>query len=217
MSDLLYKEMKLSASVIAYLFILFGLMFFIPGYPILCGAFFSTLGLFKSFEYAREANDTVFSVLLPVAKKDVVKGRFAFACFIELCTAVLMGIVVIIRMTILADVALYRNNAMMNANLFALGAAFVIFGLFNMIFVGGFFRTGYKTGKPFLIYMVVAFIVIAIFEAIHHVPGFEVFNAFGTDNVIIQIVMLIVGLLLWLFMTMLSLGKACKDFEKIDL
>lgn len=217
MNNMLYKEMKLSASVIAYLFILFGLMFFVPGYPVLCGAFFSALGMFKSFEFAREANDIVFSVLLPVAKKDVVKGRYAFVCLIELGTAIIMGIVVIIRMTALTDAAVYRDNVMMNANLFALGAAFVLFGLFNWIFVGGFFKTGYKTGKPFVIYMIVAFICIAVFEAVHHVSGLEVFNAFGTDNVIIQIVLLIAGILIWLLMTVLSCRKACRDFEKIDL
>ena len=51
MRNILLKELKLSASVLSYLFTLFGLMFFLPGYPILCGAFFSALGLFKSFEY----------------------------------------------------------------------------------------------------------------------------------------------------------------------
>ena len=43
MRDIMRKEMKLSASPLSYLFILFGLMFFLPGYPVLCGAFFVTL------------------------------------------------------------------------------------------------------------------------------------------------------------------------------
>ncbi|MDO4939349.1 MAG: hypothetical protein Q4E54_05235 [Lachnospiraceae bacterium] len=50
MSKLLRKEMRLSASVLTYLFILFGLMFMLPGYPVLCGAFFVTLGIYQSFE-----------------------------------------------------------------------------------------------------------------------------------------------------------------------
>jgi len=69
MRNVLRKEMRLSASVLSYLFILFGLMFFLPGYPILCGTFFVSLGLFQSFQTAREANDFVFSALLPIAKK----------------------------------------------------------------------------------------------------------------------------------------------------
>jgi len=84
MSNILRKELRLSASALSYFFIAFGFMFFIPGYPILCGVFFVTLGIFQSFQNAREANDIVFSALLPIAKKDVVKGKFLFSCFIEL-------------------------------------------------------------------------------------------------------------------------------------
>ena len=76
MRDILRKEIKLSSSVLSYLFILFGLMFLLPGYPVLCGAFFVCLGLFQSFQNAREANDIVFSALLPIAKRDVVKGKY---------------------------------------------------------------------------------------------------------------------------------------------
>ena len=61
MRNILIKEIKLRASPLAFLFIAFGLMFLLPGYPVLCGTFFVTLGLFQSFQYAREANDTVFS------------------------------------------------------------------------------------------------------------------------------------------------------------
>ena len=42
MGNIMIKEMKLSASCLSYWFILFGLMFFLPGYPILCGVFFVT-------------------------------------------------------------------------------------------------------------------------------------------------------------------------------
>ena len=83
MRDILRKEMRLTASVLSYCFIAFGLMFFLPGYPVLCGAFFITLGIFQSFRYAVESNDIVFSALLPIAKHDVVKGKFAMACLME--------------------------------------------------------------------------------------------------------------------------------------
>jgi len=217
MRNILLKEIKLSSSPLAFLFIMFGFMFLLPGYPILCGVFFTTLGIFKSFEFAREANDTVFSALLPIAKKDVVKGRFWFVCFIEICAALLMLVSVIIRMTALADVELYRNNALMNANLFAVGAAFLILGLFNLVFVGGFFKTAYKLGRPFLIYMIVAFLSIAVFETLHHIPGLEKLNAFGADNIEFQIITMIAGIVAWSLMTVLSCNKACMNFEKIDL
>ena len=103
MRNILRKELKLSASPLSYFFILFGLMFFLPGYPVLCGAFFVTLGIFQGFQYAREANDIVFSALLPICKKDVVKGKYLFVCFIEACSLILMLFATLIRMTVLSN------------------------------------------------------------------------------------------------------------------
>lgn len=217
MKNILKKELTLSASILSYLFILFGLMFFIPGYPILCGVFFVTLGIFQSFQNARETNDILFSALLPVAKKDVVKGKYIFSCFIELCSVILMAMATVVRMTILKDSVVYRNNAMMNANLFALGMAMFIFGLFNMIFIGGFFKTAYKFGKPFVTHIIVTFVMIGIGEALHHIPGLETVNAFGFECFYLQLGLLAIGTVAYTALTVLSYQCACRNFERIDL
>ncbi len=217
MKALMKKETRLSAMILAYLFIAFGLMTLLPGYPILCGAFFVTLGLFQSFQGAREANDTVFTALLPVAKKDVVKGKYLFTMLIELSSFVLMILATVLRMTVLSDAAAYRQNALMNANPFYLGAALVIFAFFNVIFLGGFFKSGYKLGKPFVIYSVAAFLMIGLFEALHHFPGLSALNAFGFDHIGLQLGLFLSGVFLYVLLTFLSYRKACADFEKIDL
>ena len=217
MRNILRKEMRLSASVLSYLFILFGLMFFVPGYPVLCGAFFVALGLFQSFQTAREANDIVFSALLPVAKSDIVKGKYLFVCLIESCAFLLMALAAVLRMTVFSQSAVYRGNALMNANFFALGMACVIFGLFNWIFVGGFFKTAYKFARPFVTFIIVCFLVIFIAEALHHVPGLEWLNAFGTDYFAKQLILFLIGVIIFLGTTILSCRNACKHFEQIDL
>ncbi len=217
MGNILNKEIKLSASVLSFLFIVFGLMFFIPGYPILCGVFFVTLGIFQSFQNARETNDIVFSALLPLAKREVVKGKYIFVCFIELCGLALMIGATAVRMTLLADSSVYRTNALMNAIPFALGMAFFIFGLFNAVFVGGFFKTGYKFGKPFVTYIILAFVAIGAGEAAHYFPGLEWLNAFGTDYIESQLVTFAAGIIVYLILTLASYRLACKRFEKIDL
>ncbi len=217
MRNILLKECKLSAHILSFLFIAFGLMFFIPGYPVLCSAFFVTLGIFQSFQNAREANDIVFSALLPIAKKDVVKGKYLFVCFIEACSLLVMVVAVLIRATALADSPVYRSNALMNANGFALGTAFFIYGLFNWIFVGGFFKTAYKFGRPYVIHIIVTFLVIALAETLHHVPGLSALNAFGWEHIGLQLALLCAGIIAYLLMTALSYKKACRNFEKIDL
>ena len=217
MGNILRKELRLSASILSYLFIAFGAMFLFPGYPILCGVFFVTLGIFQSFQTAREANDVVFSALLPIAKRDVVKGKFLFVCFIELCSFILMAIVTILRMTVLSEAVAYRSNALMNANPFALGAALLIFGLFNLIFVGGFFRTAHKFAKPFVTYIIVAFLTIGAAEATHHFPGLERVNAFGFEQFPLQLTLFAAGGVCYVWLSLFSFKRSCKSFEKIDL
>ena len=216
MNALLRKEMRLTAHILSYVFIVFGLMALLPGYPILCGAFFITLGLFQSYQSAREANDIVYSALLPIAKRDVVKGKYQFSIMIEMCGFAVMAVVTIIRMTVLADAEVYTANALMNANLFFLGMALVIFGLFNMVFIGGFFKTAYKL-SPFIPYIIAAFVTIGIAEALHHIPGLESVNAFGFDDIALQICLLIAGAVIFAAMTFLSYKKSCSRFEIIDL
>ena len=217
MRNILLKEVKLSASLLSFLFIPFGLMFLLPGYPILCGVFFVTLGIFQSFQNAREANDMVFSALLPISKRDVVKGKYLFTCTIELCSGLVMTLAVALRMTVFSDAAVYRSNALMNGNLFALGMAFVGFGLFNLIFVGGFFKTAYKFGRPFVGYIIAVFLTIGIAEALHYIPGFGFLNAFGMEYFAVQLLSMGLGVVFYLAVTLLSYQKACKRFEKIDL
>jgi len=108
-------------------------------------------------------------------------------------------------------------NQMMNANGFALGMAFVIFGLFNWIFVGGFFKTAVKFARPFVGFVIACFLTIFAAEALHHIPGLERLNAFGTDALGLQLILLGAGILLFLLMTLLSGRRACERFEKIDL
>ena len=183
----------------------------------LCGVFFVTLGIFQSYQNAREANDMVFSALLPISKRDVVKGKYLFTAAIELCAVLLMAAAVVVRMTVLADAPVYRSNALMNANLFALGMAFIGFGLFNLIFVGGFFKTAYKFAGPFVGYIIAVFLMICIAETLHHVPGFAFLNAFGTEHFAVQVLLLGIGAAFYLAVTVLSCKKACKRFDKTDL
>ena len=217
MNALLKKEMRLSALLLTYLFIGFAFMTMLPGYPILCSVFFINLGIFQSFQSAREANDIVFSALLPVAKRDVVRGKYQFSVMIELCGFALMAVLTLVRMTALSDAALYRRNALMNANPFYLGCALVIFGVFNLIFLGGFFRTAYSLGKPFITYIIVNFLLIGIAEALHHFPGMEALNTFGFDHIGLQLLTLLAGAMLYILLTVMSYNKACENFERIDL
>lgn len=217
MSKLLRKEMKLSASILSYLFIGFGLLSFCPGYPILVGGFFVCLGIFQSFQNARLANDILYSALLPVPKADVVKSKYIFCVFIELCAFILCAAITLLRMTAFADAPIYRANALMNANPAFLGFLLLIFGCFNAVFVRGYFKTAYKLTKPFVWFIVTAFIIVGIAETLHHIPGLEAINAFGFEHIGLQLSVLATGALIFVLLTFTSEKSAARYFEKIDL
>ena len=217
MKKLLYKEFKLSASVLSYVFVAASFLTFVPGYPILLGAFFTTLGIFYSFQTMRGNSDIQYSLLLPVAKADIVGGKYLFVMIIEACSFVLMTAITLLRMLYLKNAGAYTENELMCANLTFLGFALLIFGLFNYVFVCGFFKTAYYFDKPFITYCVVSFIVIAAAETLHHIPGLESFNAFGFDRPVLQAVALFVGVLAFAAFTGLGYVRSVKRFENTDL
>lgn len=214
---LLTKELRLAASPLSYWFSAASLLTFLPGYPILVGTFFITLGIFYSFQSMRENGDIAYSLLLPVAKADVVKGKFRFVLLIEAVGFVPTAAITLIRMGWLNDAAVYTSNALMNANLTFLGLVLVVFGLFNAVFVGGFFQTAYYFGKPFVRYCIGAFLVITLAETLHHVPGTAALYASGFTPLAAQSIALCVGALLFAGLTAFGIKRSVRAFECLDL
>ncbi|MBE6052952.1 MAG: ABC-2 transporter permease [Clostridium sartagoforme] len=217
MKELLKKEMSLTASPLTYFFIAFSLMSFIPGYPILVGSFFVCMGIFYTFQFAREYNDTLYTALLPVRKSDVVKAKYLFCIGIQIISFIINSIITSIRLTAFKDVTVYVENPLMNANFAYLGYVLIVFALFNYIFLTGFFKTAYYIGKPFIIYCIVSFIVVAIGEILHHLPGLALLNSTTSDGFPIQMIVFIIGILIYILGTYLSFNKSKRIFNSIDL
>ena len=217
MKNLLMKELKLATPNITYLFIAFTLMTFVPGYPILCGAFFVCMGIFQGYQINRESNDILYSVLLPISKSDVVKAKYFTVVALQLVALILFTIFTLIRMTIFFDSVVYKVNVLMSANLVYLAFVLLIFSCFNAIFLGGFFKTAYDIGKPFILFIVANFIIIGVAETLHYIPGLEWMNALGFSFMIEQSIILIGAFGIYITLTIMSCKKSCFRFEKIDL
>ena len=216
MGKLLKKEMKLTASPLSYWFILFSFMTFLPGYPILVGGFFVCLGIFFTYQQAVEYDDITFSALLPIRKKDVVKAKYAFVIIIQMISFVLSALVTVLRMTLLSEAKVYLVNQMMNANLFYLGFLLLVFAVFNICFMKGFFKTAYRIGKPFIIFCIAGFLLIGFGEMLHHLPGMEALNSTSGIS-LIQVFVLLFGIVIYVVQTLISMNSSERNFEKIDL
>lgn len=216
MKKLFYKELKLTANPLSYWFIIFSAMTMIPRYPILVGSFFICLGIFYTYQQLREYDDITYTVMLPVKKQDVVTAKYLFVLFIELMAFILCTLLTIIRMKFLGNTAPYDINPLMSANVAYLGYVMIVFAAFNSIFLAGFFKTAYKIGKPFVIFCIVSFIVVVMGEILHHIPTLKSLNELSNVSTA-QIVVFVIGVVLFMLCTWLSYKKSIKNFEEIDL
>lgn len=217
MNKLVKKELTLTAAPLTYFFLAFGLMTLIPGYPILVSGFFVCLGIFYTFQFAREYNDVLYTALLPVRKRDVVRARYFFVVCIQLADLLICGLLTVLRMTALRDVQVYRSNPLMNANPVFLAYMLLIMTLFNVIFVGGFYKTAYYYGKPFVLFCVAAFVVVGLGETLHHIPGLTWLGATAGAGVGMQTVILLLAAAVYAGGTLFSMRRSQERFEKLDL
>lgn len=215
MKKLLAKEFRFSGQTISYIFVLFSLMTFLPGYPILCGAFFLCLGIYFSFQAAREGGDALFTVLLPIRKSDAVKARFLWVCTLQLAGFVLDSAFTALRMALLNSAEVYAGNVMMNSNLYFLGFVLLIFAVFNSVFVRMFWRDAVSLGKPFILTAVLVFVIIAIAETLHHIPGLEFMNE--NRITLAQAAFMLVCAFVYCLGTYISCKASQKSFEQVQL
>lgn len=212
MRNLLKKEFSFTALPLCYLFLGFSLLTLVPGYPIAVGSFFLCLGLFQSMLSRREQNDLTYTLLLPVSKKEIVRANYLFTTALQLVYLLLCALLTGFRALCLPEVPAYLHNPMMNANPGYLGCLLLVFLCFNLLVLGGYWKTGYDLGKPFVFFSIAAFLVIALGEALHHFPGLEALNAPAGGISVLLPAIPAYGIGTWL-----SLKASQKRFEQVDL
>lgn len=217
MKNLLVKEVRLFAAPITWIFLAFALMTMIPGYPILLGSFFISMGLFQSFQFGRESNDVLFTVLLPVRKGDAVRGRYLFCALVELIGFGLMAVLTAVRMTLLGNAAVYVTNPLMNATPYFLAWVLVIFALFNGVFVGGFFKTGWKIGKPYILFIILSMVGVLLAETLPHLPGLAFLTVPSGARMGLQLALLAGAAAVYAAVTLISCERSVRRFERLDL
>lgn len=215
MKALLKKEFSLSFFVLPYLFTLLAGLLLIPNYPYLVTFFYTTLGIMFLFQYNRENHDISYMMSLPVRKRDMVTARFAQVIAIEL----LQAVVCVPFMAIRGLYAQLNNAVGFEANLAFLGVALVMTGLFNLVFLPGHYKDGYRVGIPFVKGCIVeAVYMVAAEISLRAVPYFARYcDSMALSDQLHQIPVLIAGLALYAGLTWLAWRSSVRRFEALDL
>ena len=152
MFNLLYKELRLATHPNLYIFTLLGALVIIPAYPYGMVFIFGCLGPYISFMYGRETNDIYYTSLLPVKKKDTVKAKVLLIVLAQMTQLLISLPFAVLRLYVLPD----GNPAGIEANLAYYGFGFIIYAIFDLIFLTQFFKTAYKVGKAFILAIIPA-------------------------------------------------------------
>ena len=146
MRKLLKKELTLCLHPAAVMMLFLSALVLAPNYPYAVSFFYLTLGLFFICLEGRENHDVIYTLTLPVAKRDAVTARFALTVLLELVLLALVFGFIQLRRRILPD----PNAAGMDANLALLGEGFLFFGLYHLVFFPSYYRDVNKVGVSFV-------------------------------------------------------------------
>lgn len=214
MKTLLYKQLRLACHPMTPVFCLSGIMLLIPNYPYSVAFFYVTLGLFFTFLNMREQKDIYYSALLPLRKRDTVRAAVAFTVLVELLSVVITALFCLLS----AKLQPGKDNAVgMDANLMLLGAGFVLYGVFNLVFFVCLYRSGYKVGAAYLKANLALWPMMLLAEALPHFPSLLWLNRVDTQANLRQIPILLFGMAVFAVLTMLAYRRSARLYERVDL
>lgn len=215
MKDLLKKEFTLALHPTSWLFLGLSAMVLIPNYPYYVIFFYTGLGLFFTCLTGRENQDVLFSLLLPVSRRQVVQARMITAMLLELATLLLTGLFSLLRRAL----PLGENAAGMEANLALLGLSLIVLGLGHVAFFGVYYKNVQRVGVAFLWCALAEFLAIGVLEGLAHAAPLFRDRLDTPDPAFLQekLLTLVLGLAVYGILTAIAYVQAVRNFEKQDL
>jgi hypothetical protein len=215
--NLVYKELRIAAWVVSlpFMFILAALIL-IPSYPAIVSSFYCTLCILNTCRLIATNKDLDFTLSLPVSRAQMVTAKNVSFVLLELTQFVCCLFFALIADLITAP---QGNSVGIDPNLAYFGFLFICYGVFNLIFMPLFFRSGIKTGVAILFAMVAFFLVYGLLEVLITVlpPGRAVIDSMQAANFGPQAVYLAAGIVFYALSFLIANKLSVRLFEKVNL
>jgi len=217
MRDLLYKDLRLAIHPLYIVLPLFtGALMLIPGWlyfiVLLYFCFISVPNILAAF---KSQNDLMFSVMMPVRKKDIVSSRI-----LAFMTYELIHVVIAIGFALI-NFRLYSDwpTLFLRPNVAFFGLVFIMYGLTNLTLFPLFFKTGYSYGVAAIVANAIAIGFAATVEvSVLKFESLYVFmHALKPSLIVYHWIILLGGLAFFLLSGWLAYTLSIKSFEKVDL
>jgi ABC-2 type transport system permease protein len=215
LKDLMRKELRLNWHPALSAFMLLASLLLIPQWVYYIAFIYIFILVMVVVQTDKANNDLIFTTLLPVRKKDVVTARTLVIVGWQLLYIALAAACAAIRLRFYP----VNNGTSMNSNLAFFGSAFLMFGIFNAIFIAGTYKTPYRMVWPLLGGSVIAVSVGAILDTLPlFIPAVSrLFNDNGLGHLPYQLAALLFGIAVFAGATVWAAKKGAANLERVDL
>ena len=213
MMTLLYKEMRLAAHPTSIVFAFLGCLVLVPSYPYSVVFMFGCLAPYITFLNARETNDVWYTAVLPITKRESVLGKCLLIVSFQM-----FQLLFSVPFAILRDAMNMANNPVgLDATVAWYGFGFILYAVFDLVFLTAFYKSGYKVGKSFIFAAIpMAFLMVAI-EATAHIPALAWMDSYQPAYIRMQVLILIAGVICFTVFMVLAYQISVKRFTNVDM
>ena len=96
-------------------------------------------------------------------------------------------------------------------------AGFLLYAVFNAVFLPSFYANGYKVGVAFVKAIIPTTLAMIVFEALPHVPGLMWLDDMDAATQVRLLPYFVAAVLLYGIGTVLTFRRAAAQYEKVDL
>ena len=213
MMTLLYKEMRLAAHPTSIIFAFLGCLVLVPAYPYSVILMFGCLAPYITFLNARETNDAWYTAILPVTKRESVLGKCLLVVSFQLFQLLFSVPFAFLRNTL--NIA--NNPVGLDATIAWYGFGFILYAVFDLVFLTAFYKSGYKAGKSFVLAAIPMVFLMAAIEAASYIPALVWLDSCQPEHLLMQLPILTAGIFCYSIFIPLAYRISIKRFEKVDL
>lgn len=213
MMTLLYKDIRLAAHPTSIVFAFLGCLVLVPAYPYSVIFLFGCLAPYLTFLNARETNDGWYTAILPVTKRESVRGKCLLIVSFQL-----FQLLISVPFAVLRNALHIANNPVgLDATLAWYGFGLIVYAVFDLVFLSTFYRSGYKAGIAFLLAAIPMVILMIAVEATARIPSLAWLDSIQPEHLLQQLPILVVGMICYAVFLSLAYRLSVKRFAQVDL
>lgn len=217
MDNLVMKDIKLGVHPMFFIMpFMTGALMLIPGWIyFIVLLYFVWITVPNMFNQFRSQNDLMFTSMMPVTKRDIVKARIIVVAGLEVLHIVIAMGYSLITLRLYPNM----NYIFFPPNLGFWGLCFAMLAIFNLVFIPIYYKTAYKIGAA-LLYSITA---TMLFAGIAQWLGFQspmmsdIFYDTDAYSRVLQAYILIAGIVIFIALTAIAYRIGVKRFLQVEI